>query len=503
MVTIAMVMNKASTTQKAIRESLEGRLPLLPKERIYRTFTSVLWSCMTLAAGTWTFLIGTALPTIGSKEVGLLAYSSGAIVGFLLVMLSAGRPCVRYGVDAIDATKSAFGVRGMIIPLVGLLIASVGASYIVAAMTATGFINIAVAVMHMNHEPTLVWLQATGVVLLVIVWLLASRGPKLFERLAEYVGPAMILVSAAALVCVFLEFSADRVWKTELPSAAIVTGDKLQAFMLAFEWGVAMALTWWPFMGTVVARLASDQNHVVSPPVLAFGILSPLFPIAAATLGGVLGGTHDPTQWLLIIGGPLFGTLAILVVSVANLDIMIIQFYVGAIAIQQVPLFRRLRWEVVVAILVFPGVYCALRPHWALEIFTTALTYGGVLFAGIATVTLVDYLILRRQLIDPAQLFNRSPFGKYYFWKGFNLVAIAVVAFSVWFDLWMYDPVAVSGREAFRYIGATLPTMFISAMMYYALTQLVSIPLKKGGYGVVDLESPTRQQHVEEVALTL
>jgi NCS1 family nucleobase:cation symporter-1 len=273
--------------------------------------------------------------------------------------------------------------------------------------------------------------------------------------------------------------------------------------MLAFEWGVAMALTWWPFMGTVVARLASDQNHVVSPPVLAFGILSPLFPIAAATFGSVLGGTQDPTQWLVIIGGPLFGTLAILVVSVANLDIMIIQFYVGAIAIQQVQLFRRLRWELVVAILVFPGIYCALRPHWALEIFTTALSYGGVIFVGIAAVTFVDYVILRRQHLDPAQLFNRSPFGKYYFWKGFNLVAIAVVAFSAWFDLWMYDPVAVSGREAFRYIGATLPTLFISGTMYYVLTQLISIPLEKGGYEVVDLESQIKRQGAEEVALTL
>jgi len=496
-------MGAQSVAEKAIRESLEGRLPLLTDERIYRSFTSVLWSCMTLAAGTWTFLVGTALATVGSKEVGLLAYGSGAVIGFVIVMLSVGFACVRYGVDAIDATKSAFGVRGMIVPLVGLLIASAGASYIVAAMTATGFANVMVAVTGMTHEPSLAWLQTFGVAILVIVWIIASRGPKLFERLASYIGPAMIIISAAALLFIFWKFNARTVWATQLPKQEIVTSDKLQGFMLAFEWGVAMALTWWPFMGTVVARLAANQDHVLSPPVLAFGVLSPLFPIAAAMLGSVLGGTRDPTGWLIAVGGPVFGSIAILVVSLANLDIMVMQFYVGAIAVQQVPMFRRLPWDLLVAILVFPGIYCALRPHWVLDIFTTALTYGGILFAGIAAVTFVDYFVSRRQRLQAAHLFTASRVGRYYFWRGFNLVALTVVAFSVWFDLWMYDPVRGSSRAAFRYVGATLPTIVISGVMYYILTRLISIPQKKGGYASSIDGSPNAHDESEDLALSL
>jgi NCS1 family nucleobase:cation symporter-1 len=234
----------ATVGEKAIRESLEGRLPLLTEERLYTKFPSVLWSCTTLAAGTWTFLVGIALPAIGSKEVGLIAYSAGAIAGFVLVMLSAGLPTVRYGVEAIDSTKATFGVRGMIVPLVGLLIMCVGTSYIIASLTATGLVNLIQAASGANVATHgLLGVRIAGIGTLVLVWALACRGPKLFERLAEYIAPAVIVISAVALLIMFYRFGLSGVWNKEAPSGSVITPDRVKAFMLAFEWGAAMALT--------------------------------------------------------------------------------------------------------------------------------------------------------------------------------------------------------------------------------------------------------------------
>src|SRR5581483_3739125 len=57
------------------------------------------------------------------------------------VMLSTGLPSVRYGLELIDASKAAFGMRGRIVPLAGLLVTCAGWSYVMAAMTAEALAN--------------------------------------------------------------------------------------------------------------------------------------------------------------------------------------------------------------------------------------------------------------------------------------------------------------------------------------------------------------------------
>src|SRR5579871_1338589 len=121
---------------QAIQAALDGRLPVLADERIYRTFGSFLWTCTAFSAATWAFLIGSNLPVVGHTASGIIGYLCGMIVGLVPVTLASGLPSYRYGIDPIDASKAAFGVRGIALPLFGALATLVGWTYVLVALTA-------------------------------------------------------------------------------------------------------------------------------------------------------------------------------------------------------------------------------------------------------------------------------------------------------------------------------------------------------------------------------
>jgi purine-cytosine permease-like protein len=462
-----------------VRETLEGRLPVLAGERVYRTFASVLWTSVGLSAATWAFLIGMALPHIGNKEIGVVAYIVGASATFVLVMLSAGLPTVRYGLELVDASKAVFGMRGRIVPLAGLLITCMGWSYVLAAMNAEALAHMTTAITGVPAARTVVpW----GLGVLLLAFVLTSRGPKLFERLGEWVGPGMIAVSAVMIMATIHTFGWRAVLGRELAGTDLYTSDRLTGFMLGVEWGAAIALSYWPIMGGIT-RLIARPNDLVSPTVLGFGLLGPLFPVTAAALATVMVATGtDPTGWLVPVAGPVLGTLGLLFVVFANVYTIVIQLYLAGVGIQHVRFFTRVRWEILVAMFVAPGVWLAFRPDWVLDRVLTWVTYDGLIFAGIAAVTFVDFVILRRQTLDVRHVFNDAPSGQFRFWSGVNPIAVAVVAFGLWFYVRLYDPVTMTSARVFRYCGATLPTVLASGVLYWILMRLFVIPAGRGGY---------------------
>lgn len=469
-----------SQSNSATRQALEGRLPILPDERIYDTFSSVLWTWVILAGNSAVFLIGVVLPQVGNKEGGIAAYVSGNILGYLLVVLSNGFPTVRYGVETVDATKPTFGTRGIIVTFILELVLLLGTSCLLAATATHAIGNVFKVTILSNADPSATCLAIIGLTILFAVWVATCMGPRLFEHVTKYLGPTLIGISIIVLLILFSRFGAVNVFRKEAPSGSVLTTDKLKGFMLAFEWGAAFGLSWWPVIGGIT-RLVKRQDDVLSPPLLAYVVFA-LVPLLSAALASVMTNTYDPTWWLVLVCGRLLGTVAVAVVALANIFIMIIQFYLAGVVSQQLRFLTRVRWEMIVAGLMLPGVYFSFWPDWVLSNFTTILTYMGVMFAGVAGVTCVDYFVLRRQQFQIQHIFTHGPHGRYFFWRGFNVVALIVVTFGFWFDLLMYNPVTMSSHGWFRYIGATIPTVLACGTMYYILMRLVAIPLGKGAY---------------------
>lgn len=465
---------------RIVRQALSGRLPLRSNERIYNNYSSFMWTCCAFSAATWAFLIGGYLPYVGDTRIGIAGYLVGLLIGMSLVTLASAVPSHKYGIDTIDAAKSSFGVYGIILPLFGLLATLVGWTFVVVALTSRGAANVVATIQQSANEPSEGLVVVFALASIALVWLIASRGPWLFERLSNYIGPGHMLVTAAMLG-ILLYHHGLNVFALDVPKEEALVDTKLKGFALAVEFGFSNALTWWPVMGGL-SRLVNRRRHIMGPSVVGVGVLGAAFISMVAALAAVAAGTPDPTIWMIKLGGPVFGTIIMTFVLLANVATMVIMIYLAGVSIQQLRLLTRLRWDVLIALMLLPGVYFSFHTGWLLSSVMSWLSINGVMFVGITGITLVDYYILRSENLNPTHLFSRSSTSVYWFWGGVNWIAVVISLGAIGFYLWLYDPVTASMNQYAGYLGAGIPTLVLAAILYFLAMKLLVIPSRVGGY---------------------
>jgi purine-cytosine permease-like protein len=492
-----------ATQSRVTQEALSGRLPTLAGERIYQRYLPFMWTCVAFSAATWAFLLGGYLPYVGNTMAGIAGYATGMIAGMVPVTLAAGFPSFRYGVETLDAAKASFGRRGIVLPMIGLIATLAGWTYVVIALTARGAGNVVQQVRgaHGSAPQSLVILVALTII--GLVWLIATKGPWLFERLSNYIAPGHMLITVIMLSILLAKFGGSHLFFINVHPAQAYTSDRRLGFAYAFEFGVSNSLTWWPVIGGLT-RLVRKRTHIVGPSVVGLGVLGAAFISAVAAFAGAAYGTADPTIWMISLGGRVLGSLIMTFVLLANIATMVIMVYLAGVSVQHIKFLARLRWDLVVALLLLPGVFFAFHTEWLLSKVMDWLTYNGVMFVGVTGITLVDYWILRRQKLDLPGLFSRNRSGPYWFWGGVNWIAVAISLASIGLYLWLYNPVTLHTQSVFAYFGAGMPTMIISGLVYWAAVQLLAKPMGVGGYNLSSAElsvSPREREVALDVGL--
>ncbi|KGU82448.1 hypothetical protein N005_25905 [Pseudomonas mediterranea CFBP 5447] len=421
-----------------------------------------------------------------------MGYTIGLIIGMALVSLASGVPSFKYGTDPIDTAKPSFGYRGIVIPLFGLLATLIGWSYVVEALTARGAANVAATITGSqvtgdSHEHLVIGVALAA---LLLVWIIASKGPKLFERLNGFIGPLHMLITLVMFGILVHKFGLENLWHNQLPADQMLSHDPVQGLALAVEFGVSNAMTWWPVMGGLT-RLVKHKNHVMGPSIIGVGILGAAVVSTVAALAAISAGTYDPTIWMIAVGGSIFGSIVMTIVLTANIATMVVMIYLAGVSIQQVKFFARLKWELLLALLLLPGLYFAFETEWLLSNVMSWLSYNGVMFVGISGITLVDYFVLRREQLDAPSLFATHN-SHYAYWGGINWAAVVISIVAVAGYLALYNPVTVAMSESFRYFGASIPVIAISGLAYYLAARMILAPLGKGHYArAVVLSQPT------------
>jgi purine-cytosine permease-like protein len=357
-----------STSRSVEQEALAGRLPVLAGNRVYKTYGSFLWTCCAFSAATWAFLIGSYLPYVGDWRLGVMGYVIGLIIGMALVSLASGVPSYKYGTDPIDTAKASFGYRGIIVPLFGLLATLIGWSYVVEALTARGAANVAATVTGSqvtgdSHEHLVI---GVALATLFLVWFIACKGPKFFERLNGFIGPLHMLITLVMFGILVHKFGLENLWHNQVAPDQMLSHDPVQGLALAVEFCVSNAMTWWPVMGGLT-RLVKSKNHVMGPSIIGVGILGAAVVSTVAALAAISAGTYDPTIWMIAVGGQVFGSIVMTIVLTANIATMVVMIYLAGVSIQQVKFFARLKWELLLALLLLPGVYFAFETDWLLS----------------------------------------------------------------------------------------------------------------------------------------
>jgi NCS1 family nucleobase:cation symporter-1 len=319
-----------------------------------------------------------------------------------------------------------------------------------------------------------------GIACLILCWLLLRGGLQFVRRVNDFVGPALLILATVTVLMLVMRYGALQLWNSSVSSAAALTGDRRKTLAFALEFGVTYSLTWWPYLGGLY-RLLKYRRHTVGPLMLGF-LSGGAYCSAVAAFAAVSVGSADPITWMIILFGRRIGALIVTLLLLMNIPTICMLVYFAGMSLQQYRRLARIPWSSLSAITLAPLALAVFNSRWVLTHVGTIATYGGLMFLGVAAVGLVDFYILRRQSIALEQIFAVGERGQYWFWSGVNWIAMFVIFGGLVAYLSMYDPISLRTSTQFRYFGAALPVMLASAVSYYLLSRLITIPARRGGY---------------------
>jgi nucleobase:cation symporter-1, NCS1 family len=344
----------------------------------------------------------------------IIAEVGGVVLSFVayIVMATVG---VDYGIPGQVATRMAFGVRGA--KWVPSLLRTIASIYWFAFQTLAGSLAI-VAVLDkwLGGQFSLVGVSLVFAALQVMVAVVGYDSLRLLSRFAFPIKIAILIYLMGLLIMhPDPSFNVARVF-----AYAGASGPHWVKFAI---WLNVSAASWLTMITDAAdfcrySRTRTDMWAgtlvAAATGTFAAGFIGAYG--AAATLGRV-SNTFEvladlSTSWLTLL-------LILIVIAVDNWTINVLNLYTGGLSLSNI--FERLGRFWTTLIVSVLGVALSAAPS-VVNSYTNYVAVLGNIFAPIAAVLIVDYLVVKRTRIDIVALFERG--GAYWYWGGFNVVAI-------------------------------------------------------------------------------
>ena len=462
-----------ATPAEIIRqESQFGRLPLLPAEREYGPLGAHA-TCFAYAVATWCFMIGGIVSNRAGAIQGAVALTAGVLIGVFITNMATALACHRYGLEQVDYCKTAFGQRGTRIILVFYIINQIGWNGLILVMFGNGIRNVARA---LGFDPG-VWIVSAGVGLgLWLTYLLVTRGVHLLNVSNAFIAPGLALLTLA----MFLLLLRRHGWAAIAAAPPLAPGpDPLLDYLLVFEWGVATGISWWGAIG-FLARNTRRRRDVVYPQLLQLGLAMCLV-CCVSLFSSLVARTDDPTEWMVPIGGPILGLVALLFVALANVSTSAIQTFTCGLAFRHLGPLKERPWRQLVlwtVVLTLPYVF------WPEELYSRGsnfLSYNGTIYAPICGVLFADFFAVRRGRLDVWGIFDDRAAAAYHYRGGYNWPALVAVAAGMGLFYSILDPLSFESAPLFRWTTASLPVSVASGLLYWGLMAIAARRAAGGG----------------------
>ena len=468
------------TLESRVREEAsEGTWPILRREKTW-SLLSLTGVSVSASICAWAFAMGGALAWWAPAWAGSLILPGGVTLGVAICLLAVLLPSMRYGIDSGGATKPQFGALGavftisficftmfianasVIVPLGGV-IAHVGA---LAGWWDEGSVNTIRIV--------------AGLLSMLAIWVFVSRGAEIIRRTSVLIAALVAVVALVILIAVLAKYGFGQIGAAEPVGTS---GDRQLDFALASEFAIATGLSWWAYTGAIT-RMGKKSSHGVYAALIGMGIALSLTSLPSL-YAGLVTGDPDPSGALTEVLGLWMGLVSVAFMLLANIGTGVVGAYAAGVAVKQLRPFRtRPSWPVLMFVVLLPSAVLVCFPEWFVTHQPSFFLLTGLFPAQFCAVQIVDFYVFRRRALDPVSLFDTSSKGKYFFWGGINpaaLVAVASGSLAYW--LMLLDPMSyVPQSGLFKWITASIPSAFVAALTYWALTRFVVIPLGKGGY---------------------
>lgn len=450
-------------------------LPLLPQERTWGGFDFSMVN-IGLAIATWSFLIGGTLSLFVGLKMGFIATLAGNTVSVLFVALSNAIPSSRFGIDQYVFLRSIFGKKGITIPVILMVIVEFGWVATLAVMFGKASSNVYGAVTNtppISNNVVIIF----ALLAIAISWVIVSRGSNSINWLNRIVAPLLVTMLIVMFYMLSQQYSFNEMLALQ-PQSPFKSD--LHNYIVAFELGLGSGFSWWPIMGGL-ARLTKSERSALWPNMVGINICAVLGTMIGL-LAGLAVGDSDPTAWMVPIGGPILGLIALIFIAFANVTSMTSLVYSTCLALKQIKFFRNMKWKNLTMLFLACTAVFAFFPDAIYGNFSLFLAACGTVFGPLSAIMFVDYFILRKQHVDMRALYIDTVDRPYDFAGGYNFTPIISVAISTFAYFLILDPISLEGAKLFDYVSATLPAMILAGILYYLITKLFIIPKGLGGY---------------------
>lgn len=341
---------------------------------------------------------------------------------------------VDYGIPGQVATRMAFGIRGS--KWVASLVRVLASIYWFAFQTIAGALAITSVIRQLFGVHASVPL--VSVIFAVFQVLVATVGYGSLKVLSRFAFPVKLAITGYLIYALMTYHD-----PTYAPGAVFSWGGSIGwTAALIGLWVNTIASAWYSMVTDAADFCRYSRSRVdmwigtMAAAVLGTAIATLLGAYAVAATRAA---NTDAWDVLARIASTpaLFAILVLIVLD--NWCVNVLNLYTGGMSV--VNMITRLgRFWATLAVSVL-GVALSLLPALTNQ-YNGFMTAMGNLFAPIAGVLLADYLIMKRMRLDVPALFTRE--GPYWYWHGFNWVAIAWTAagfgiYTLISDAWIKD----------------------------------------------------------------
>ena len=366
---------------------------------------------------------------------GLLTVSLGNLLVLIPILLNS-HPGTKYGIPFPVLVRSSFGIRG----------ANVAA--MARALVACGWFGIqtwigALALDTLMTTLTSGWADVSGhkAIMFGIFWLvqvaIILRGIEGIRFLESYAAPLLLGSSVALLIWGFN--AGGGIGNVFSASSNLISDD--QSFWSLFGPGLAANVGYWITLSMNIpdfTRYAKNQRsqivgQSIAMPLTMTGFSFIGIAVTAATIIEYGEPIWDPVTLVarLLADLPVLLVVAMVIVVIAQISTNMAANVVSPsndfsnLSPRQISFRMGGMITAVIGIISFPW---KLYEDVGAYIFTWLVGYGSLL-ASFLAVMLVDYWLLRKAVLDVADLYRAE--GQYWFSNGYNVRALAAVAAGV------------------------------------------------------------------------
>jgi NCS1 family nucleobase:cation symporter-1 len=404
-----------------------------------------------------------------SFQASVLAECSGIVVAaiFYVIMATVG---VDYGIPGQVATRAVYGLRGS--KMIPSFLRSIASCYWFAFQTVIGATAICAVLQKLTGTQfSLIWVS---VIFGVIQAFVAIVGYESLKQLSRVALPVKLLMFVYLFVLL-----ANQSDPNFAPSAVLSFTGKNGGWdwVIFVAWFNAAAAGWLTMITDSADFCRYSRSRMdmwigtISASAVGTMISGSLGAYAAAA---TLGKTANP--FVLIAGvSTSWVTLFLILVFIAldNWTINVLNLYTGGLSISN--MFEKLGrfWTTLIAS-VF-GIGLSAIPD-VLNSYLSYATLLGNFFSPICGVLVFDYVFLKRTRLDVPALFTLE--GRYRYWGGFNLVAIAWTALGFLFYMFVVPPTWIPTVCTIIFSGLGYTLTALALMGRSRIMQLGSEPFE-------------------------